>query len=166
MLLNPAQSLLMDERFGRVPEEHNVGGHFEGESARDQRAGKDRMVTCTIYKRAKDGSYFMRVSIKSKGAHVYNVKRQANCDIDRYASESDLMKVATILGVNAAIDDMEKNPGVMWDLGEIGSASREALREFFVELDGQGSASTKSLAQRIFSFPGDLAQRIFSSPGD
>jgi hypothetical protein len=143
----------MNERFGRVPEEQNVGSHFEGESARDQRAGKDRMVTCTIYRRSNDGSYFMRVSIKSKGTHAYNVKRQANCDIDRYASEGDLMKVATILGANAAIDDMEKNPGVMWDLGEVGRESREALREFFVELDSQDSKPTKSLAEKIFAWP-------------
>lgn len=126
---NPAQSLIENERFRLVPEEQAVGGPFEGESPRDLKAGVDRCVACNIYKRVglKD-SYFMRVTLRSKTPGRSDILRQANMEVDRYSNDTDLAKVAYVMGGNLAIDDMEKVPGVIWDVGYV---AQEAVDEFY-----------------------------------
>ncbi len=136
--INPAQSLIENERFRDVPEEQAVGGPFEGESPRDLKAGVDRMVACNIYKRVGlKNSYFMRVTIRSKTPGRSNILRMANMEVDRYATDDDLAKVAYVLGGNLAIEDMEKVPGVTWDIGYVAQEAVEEFRAFMKTLRKQ-----------------------------
>ncbi len=136
--INPAQSLIENERFRYVPEEQAVGGPFEGESPRDLMAGVDRVVACTIFKRIGfKNSYFMRMTLRSKTPFRNDVLRQYNMEVDRYATDDDLAKVAYTLGGNLAIEDMEKIPSAIWDIGYVAQEAVEEFRAFMKTLRKQ-----------------------------
>ncbi len=136
--INPAQSLIENERFSLVPEEQAVGGPFEGESPRDLKAGVDREVAVNIYKRTGlRNSYFMRVTIRSKTPGRNNILRQANMEVDRYATDDDLAKVAYVLWGNLAIEDMEKVPEARWDIGHAAQQAVDEFRAFMKALKAQ-----------------------------
>ncbi len=135
---NRSQSLIMSDRLLLVPEENAVGGDFEGDSRRDQEAGRKSSrsnVSFNIYQRnVRPVTYFMRVSLKSQGGERLFI--QFNMDVNRYDSESDIEMQAYIAGGNLAIKDME-NHFATWDPEEIGREAVEAARVFFKDLAQQ-----------------------------
>ena len=150
MTNNPGKAILLADRLKQIADEQQTGGHFEGESKRERRVGKDRQVVVDIIKRAnnpyikpnsrdpkkaldtwKPNSYFMRVSLRDPIRT--DIITRYEIDIDRYQSERELMAEAFKGGGLVATAQIE-NRGATWDPNEIAKLAAEAMKELLQEI--------------------------------
>jgi hypothetical protein len=152
--INPGQPILLSDRIKAVADEMQTGGHFEGESRRERRVGKDRQVIVDIIKRSnnpfrnvspekkpdmwKPNSYFMRVSLRDPIRT--DIITRYEIDIDRYTNERDLVAEAFKGGGLVATAQIEKR-GATWDPNDIAHLAAEACRELLAEITKPGAAT-------------------------
>jgi hypothetical protein len=147
MTNNPSTPILLADRLKQVADEQQSGAHFEGESKRERRVGRDRAVVVDIFKRAnnpykrvsdqtqpdmwKPHSYFMRVSLRDPIRT--DIITRYEIDIDRYQGERELLAEAFKGGGLVATAQIE-NRGATWDPNEIAKLAAEAMKELLQEI--------------------------------
>lgn len=136
MAHNPSDPLVKKDRVKEVADEQAVGGHFEGESERERRVGRDAMVVVDIFKRNMGpdaGTYFLRVSLRSQNRP--NIITRHEIDLDRYSRESEFLREVE-WGGGAIAERQVEVYGDRWDPAYVAKQAREAAYELLHEING------------------------------
>ena len=134
---NPSQPLAISGRMKQVAEEQNVGGHFEGESARERKVGHESLVVVDIFKRnvgVDAGTYYLRVSLRCPINP--NIITRYEIDLDKYNTEAEFLREVEI-GGGAIAEAQCKNRGAQWDCEWVAKQARAAAVELLHEVQKQ-----------------------------
>lgn len=134
---NPSQPLAISGRMRQVAEEQNVGGHFEGESKRERKVGRDELVVVDVFKRLKGtdaGTFYLRVSLRCP--INTNIITRYEIDLDKYNTEAEFLKAVEI-GGGAIAEAQCINRGAQWDCEFVAKQARAAAVELFHEINKQ-----------------------------
>jgi len=135
---NPSQPLAISGRMKQVAEEQTVGGHFEGESERERKVGKDEIVVVDIFKRTAGldaGTHFLRVSLRCP--IDTRIITRYEIDLDKYNTEEEFLREVEIGGGAIAEAQCEKR-GAQWDCEHVAKQARAAAAELLHEIQKQG----------------------------
>jgi hypothetical protein len=106
------------------------GDHFEGDSDRERKVGKQSLVVCDLFKRLDD-TYFMRVSLRS--IRKPGIISRYEIDLDRYTNEKDFYKAIGIAAGGLAEKQCEEY-GDPHDPSECVKAGIEAASELLHDI--------------------------------